>query len=277
MSDTHARWTVIEPAARWPSFALRELWTQRELVYFLTWRDVKVRYKQTLFGVAWAIIQPLATMLVFSLFFGRLAKVPSEGVPYPLFALAALVPWTFFSNGLTQSASSVVLNQNLVTKVYFPRLAIPLATVLAGALDFVLAFVLLLVFLIAYGVAPTADWLCIVPISLLAFAATLGVGMWLAALNVLYRDVRFAVPFLAQLWLFATPIAYPSSLLGEPWRTVYSLNPMVAVADGFRWALLGTPAPSGASVAASCAVALLLVVSGALFFRRTEQSFADVV
>jgi lipopolysaccharide transport system permease protein len=277
MSDTHARWTVIEPAARWPSFALGELWAQRELVYFLTWRDVKVRYKQTLLGVAWAIIQPLATMLVFSLFFGRLAKVPSEGVPYPLFALTALVPWTFFANGLTQAAGSVVLNQHLVTKVYFPRLAIPLATVLAGALDFVLAFVLLLVFLIAYGVAPTASWLAIVPFSLLAFAATLGVGLWLAALNVLYRDVRFAVPFLAQLWLFATPIAYPSSLLGEPWRTVYSLNPMVAVVDGFRWALLGTPAPSSASIVASGAVALVLVVSGALFFRRTEQSFADVV
>jgi len=277
VSDTHARVTVIEPAARWPSFALGELWAQRELVYFLTWRDVKVRYKQTLLGVAWAIIQPLATMLVFSLFFGRLAKVPSQGVPYPLFALAALVPWTFFANGLTQSANSVVLSQNLITKVYFPRLAIPLATVLAGALDFVLAFVLLLVFLIAYGVAPTASWVGIVPLSLLAFAATLGVGLWLAALNVLYRDVRYAVPFLAQLWLFATPIAYPSSLLSEPWRTIYALNPMVAVVDGFRWALLGTPAPTSASVAASCAVAAVLLVSGALFFRRTEQSFADIV
>jgi lipopolysaccharide transport system permease protein len=277
VSDTHSRWTVIEPPTRWPGVALSELWAQRELIYFLTWRDVKVRYKQTVLGVAWAIIQPLLTMLVFSLFFGRLAKVPSEGVPYPLFALAALVPWTFFANGLTQSASSVVLSQNLVTKVYFPRLAIPLATVLAGALDFVLAFVLLLVFLIAYGVAPTASWFGIVPFSLLAFAATLGVGLWLAALNVLYRDVRYAVPFLAQLWLFATPIAYPSSLLAEPWRTVYALNPMVAVVDGFRWALLGTPAPSSASVAASCAVAVVLLVSGSLFFRRTEQSFADVV
>jgi lipopolysaccharide transport system permease protein len=277
VSDVHARVTVIEPAARWPSFALGELWAQRELVYFLTWRDVKVRYKQTLLGVAWAIIQPLATMLVFSLFFGRLAKVPSQGVPYPLFALAALVPWTFFANGLTQSANSVVLSQNLITKVYFPRLAIPLATVLAGALDFVLAFVLLLVFLIAYGVTPTASWLGIVPFSLLAFAATLGVGLWLAALNVLYRDVRYAVPFLAQLWLFATPIAYPSSLLSEPWRTIYALNPMVAVVDGFRWALLGTPEPTSASVAASCAVATVLLVSGALFFRRTEQSFADIV
>ncbi|HKP14944.1 MAG TPA: ABC transporter permease [Gemmatimonadaceae bacterium] len=277
MSDTPARWTIIEPPSRWPKFALGELWAQRELVYFLTWRDVKVRYKQTLLGVAWAIIQPLATMLVFSLFFGRLAKVPSQGVPYPLFALAALVPWTFFANGLTQSASSVVLSQNLVTKVYFPRLAIPLATVLAGALDFVLAFLLLLVFLIAYRVAPTASWIGIVPFFVLAFAATLGVGLWLAALNVLYRDVRYAVPFLAQLWLFATPIAYPSTLLGEPWRTIYALNPMVAVVDGFRWALLGTPVPSSASVVASCVVAVVLLVSGSLFFRRTEQSFADIV
>lgn len=277
MSESHARWTVVEPARRWPALGLAELWAQRELVYFLTWRDVKVRYKQTLLGVAWAVIQPLATMLVFSLFFGRLAKVPSEGVPYPLFALTALVPWTFFSNGLTQSANSVVLNQNLVTKVYFPRLAIPLATVLAGFVDFVLAFALLLAFLVAYGVAPSATWLGVVPFSLLAIAATLGVGLWLAALNVRYRDVRYAVPFLTQLWLFATPIAYPSSLLGGTARTVYALNPMVAVADGFRWALLGTPAPSAATVAASCAAALALLASGALFFRRTEQSFADLV
>jgi lipopolysaccharide transport system permease protein len=277
VSDVHARVTVIEPAARWPSFALGELWAQRELVYFLTWRDVKVRYKQTLLGVAWAIIQPLATMLVFSLFFGRLAKVPSQGVPYPLFALAALVPWTFFANGLTQSANSVVLSQNLITKVYFPRLAIPLATVLAGALDFVLAFVLLLVFLIAYGVTPTASWLGIVPFSLLAFAATLGVGLWLAALNVLYRDVRYAVPFLAQLWLFATPIAYPSTLLGEPWRTVYGGNPMAGVVEGFRWAMLGTGAGPGPMVGLSAVVALLIAVSGAVYFRRMEQTFADVV
>jgi lipopolysaccharide transport system permease protein len=277
VSESHARWVVIEPTRRWPTLGLRELWAHRELLYFLTWRDVKVRYKQTLLGVTWAILQPLATMLVFALFFGRLAKMPSEGVPYPLFALAALVPWTFFANGLTQSANSVVLNQNLVTKVYFPRLAIPTATVLAGALDFVLAFVLLLAFMVWYGVTPSLRSLAVVPYSVLALAATLGVGMWLGALNVQYRDVRYAVPFLVQLWLFATPIAYPSSLLGEPWRTVYALNPMVAVVDGFRWALLGTRAPSLATVATSCAVAVLLLVSGTLYFRRMEQSFADVV
>ena len=277
MSESHARWVVIEPTRRWPTLGARELWAHRELLYFLTWRDVKVRYKQTLLGVTWAILQPLATMLIFALFFGRLAKMPSEGVPYPLFALSALVPWTFFANGLTQSANSVVLNQNLVTKVYFPRLAIPTATVLAGALDFVLAFVLLLAFMIWYGVTPSLHWLAVVPYSVLSLAATLGVGMWLGALNVQYRDVRYAVPFLVQLWLFATPIAYPSSLLGEPWRTVYALNPMVAVVDGFRWALLGTRAPSLATVATSCAVAVVMLVSGTLYFRRMEQSFADVV
>ena len=311
MSETTAPWTVIEPPRRWPSLGARELWANRELLYFLVWRDVKVRYKQTVLGVAWAILQPLATMLVFSLFFGRLAKVPSDGVPYPLFALTALVPWTFFANGMTQSANSVVmsqnlitkvyfprlaipfgsvvagglelvlafvvLNQNLVTKVYFPRLAIPLASVLAGGLDLVLSFVLLLAYMLWYRVTPSIEWLAAVPYAVLALVTTLGVGTWLAALNVHYRDVRYAVPFIVQLWLFATPIAYPSSLLTEPWRTVYAANPMVAVVDGFRWALLGTAPPSAASVVTSCAVALLLLVTGALYFRRMEQSFADVV
>jgi lipopolysaccharide transport system permease protein len=275
--DGNARWVVVEPPRRWPTLGIAELWAHRELLYFLVWRDVKVRYKQTVLGVAWAILQPLATMLVFSLFFGRLAKMPSEGVPYPLFALAALVPWTFFANGLTQSANSLVISQNLITKVYFPRLAIPLATVLAGALDFVLAFLLLLAFMAWYGrpPAPTALW--VVPFTVLALATTTGVGMWLAALNVQYRDVRYAVPFLVQLWLFATPIAYPSSLLTGPWRTAYALNPMVAVVDGFRWALLGTAAPPASAVAASSAVALVLLVTGTFYFRRMEQWFADVV
>ena len=277
MSDTDVRWVVVEPARRWPTIGARELWAYRELVYFLMWRDVKVRYKQTLLGVAWAILQPLATMLLFSLFFGRLAKMPSEGVPYPLFALAALVPWTFFANGLSQSANSVVMSQNLITKVYFPRLAIPFASVLAGALDFVLAFVLLFAFMAWYGFAPAANALWVLPYSLLALVAALGVGMWLAALNVQYRDVRYTVPFLVQLWLFATPIAYPSTLLAGPWRTLYALNPMVAVVDGFRWSLLGTAASPASVIAASSTVALLLLVTGAFYFRRMEQSFADVV
>jgi lipopolysaccharide transport system permease protein len=277
VSDTPARVVVIEPPPRWPTLGVRELWTHRELLYFLVWRDVKVRYKQTLFGVAWAILQPLATMLVFALFFGKLAKLPSEGVPYPLFALSALVPWTFFANGLTQSANSVVINQNLVTKVYFPRLAIPLATVLAGALDFALAFVLLVGLMLWYGVLPSLAALAVIPYALLALTATLGIGMWLAALNVQYRDVRYAVPFIVQIWLFATPIAYSSSLLSERWRTLYALNPMVAVVDGFRAALVGTAAPPASVVATSCAVAVRLLVSGALYFPRVEQSFAHLL
>jgi lipopolysaccharide transport system permease protein len=273
----HTPLTVIEPPTGVPSLGLGELWAYRELLYFITWRDIKVRYKQTALGASWAIIQPLLTMVVFSLFFGRLAKVPSDGVPYPLFSFAALVPWTFFANGLTQSANSVVASQQLVTKVYFPRLAIPIATVLSGAVDFVLAFVVLLVFMAFYHVAPTAHALWTLPLLLLAFIASLGVGLWLAALNVQYRDVRYAVPFLTQLWLFATPIAYPSSLLTEPWRTLYGLNPMVGVVEGYRWALLGSGAPPGRMVLVSCAAALAVLVGGILYFRRMERTFADVI
>jgi lipopolysaccharide transport system permease protein len=273
----HVAVTVIEPPTGVPSLGLRELWAYRELLYFITWRDIKVRYKQTALGASWAIIQPLLTMVVFSLFFGRLAKVPSDGVPYPLFSFAALVPWTFFANGLTQSANSVVASQQLVTKVYFPRLAIPIATVLSGAIDFVLAFAVLLVFMAAYRVVPTANALWTLPLLLLAFVASLGVGLWLAALNVQYRDVRYAVPFLTQLWLFATPIAYPSSLLAEPWRTLYALNPMVGVVEGYRWALLGSGAPPGRMLLASCTAALAVLVGGIIYFRRMERTFADVI
>jgi len=273
----HAAVTVIEPPTGRPSLGLGELWAYRELLYFITWRDIKVRYKQTALGASWAIIQPLLTMVVFSLFFGNLAKVPSDGVPYPLFSFVALVPWTFFANGLTQSANSVVASQQLVTKVYFPRLAIPIATVLSGAVDFVLAFVVLLGLMAAYGVAPTGHALLVLPLLLLAFVASLGVGLWLAALNVQYRDVRYAVPFLTQLWLFATPIAYPSSLLAEPWRTLYGLNPMVGVVEGYRWALLGAGSPPGRMVLMSCAAALVVLIGGILYFRRMERTFADVI
>ncbi|HKH91918.1 MAG TPA: ABC transporter permease [Gemmatimonadaceae bacterium] len=277
MSDAGARWVTIEPPRGALQLGVRELWEHRELLYFLTWRDIKVRYKQTALGVAWAVLQPLATMAVFSLFFGRLARMPSEGVPYPLFAFTALVPWTFFANGLTQAANSVVLNQNLVTKIYFPRLAIPIATVLAGAVDFAVAFLMVVVLMLYYGVPVSPRMLWIIPYSLLALATALGVGFWLAALNVQYRDVRYTVPFLVQLWLFATPIAYPSTLLSESWRTVYGINPMVGVVEGFRWALLGTGSRPGAMVGVSAVVALLLMVSGAVYFRRMEQTFADVV
>ena len=269
--------TVIEPARGWVAIELRELWQHRELLYFLTWRDIKVRYKQTALGVAWAVLQPLSTMLVFSLFFGRLGGIPSDGVPYPIFAFTALVPWTFFAYGLSQASNSVVGSQQLVTKVYFPRLAIPIATVLSGAIDFAIAFVMLVGMILWYQIVPTARILWIAPLVLLAIVSALGVGLWLSALNVKYRDVRYAVPFLTQLWLFATPIAYPSSLLDPPWRTVYALNPMVGVVEGFRWALLGSGTEPGPVLAASSLAALAILAGGALYFRRMEATFADVV
>jgi len=269
--------SLITPPRRWPVPDLGELWAYRELLYFLVWRDIKVRYKQTSLGAGWAILQPLLTMVVFSLFFGRLARMPSDGVPYPVFSLAALVPWTFFSYGLTQSANSVVADQHLVTKVYFPRLAIPVATVLSGAVDFALAFLLLLFLMLYFDITPTITALWVLPLLLLAFVTALGAGLWLAALNVQYRDVRYTLPFLTQLWLFATPIAYPSSLLPDSWRTVYGINPMAGVVEGFRWALLGTNTAPGPMILISALAALLLLVSGMFYFRRVEDSFADVI
>ncbi len=267
----------LQRSRGWVSLKLGDLWAYRELVYFLTWRDVKVRYKQTVLGAAWAILQPLLTMLVFSLFFGKLAKVPSEGVPYPVFTLAALVPWTFFSNGLTQSSNSLVGNANLITKVYFPRLIVPVATILSGVIDFVLAFVVLLAMMVFYHLPPAATLVWLPLFLLLALVASLGTGLWLSAMNVQFRDVRYTVPFLTQFWLFATPIAYPSSLLHEPWRTLFGLNPMVGAVEGFRWALFGTTAAPVAVVAMSFATALVVLVTGALYFRRMERTFADIV
>jgi lipopolysaccharide transport system permease protein len=269
--------TYIRPSTGWVSLNLRELWHYRELLYFLVWRDVKVRYKQTALGASWAIIQPFFTMVVFSLFFGRLAGIPSDGVPYPIFAFAALVPWTFFANGLMHSGKSLVGDQNLIKKVYFPRLAIPLATVLAGGVDFAIAFVVLVGMMLFYGMVPTAAVLWIVPLALLAFTVSLGVGLWFAAWNVRYRDVGYLVPFIVQFWLFASPIAYPSSLLDEPWRTLYGINPMAGVVEGFRWALLGTDTAPGPMIAVSAAVSILILAGGAFHFRRLERTFADVV
>lgn len=269
--------TRIRPSQGWVSLGLGELWEYRELLYFLTWRDIKVRYKQTVLGAAWAIIQPFFTMVVFSLFFGRLAGIPSDGIPYPLFAYTALVPWSFFAGGLNNSANSLVGNANLLKKVYFPRLAIPLSTVLAGVIDFVLAFVVLLGMLLFYGMVPTLNIVWLPLLVLLALVTALGVGLWLSALNVQFRDVRYTIPFLTQFWLFATPIAYPSTLLAEPWRTLYGLNPMVGVVEGFRWALLGTATAPGLMILVSALAALGLLVSGAYYFRRMEKSFADVV
>jgi lipopolysaccharide transport system permease protein len=267
----------IQPSNGWVSLRIKELWTYRELLYFLIWRDVKVRYKQTALGATWAIIQPVMTMVVFSLFFGRLAKIPSDGVPYPIFSYAALVPWTFFANGLTQSSNSLVGSANLITKVYFPRLTIPIATVLSGVVDFLLAYGVLLCMMFLYGIWPTAKILWLPIFLLLALVTALGVGMWLSAMNVQFRDVRFVVPFIVQFWLLATPIAYPSSLLSEPWRTLYGLNPMVGVVEGFRWAMLGTNTAPGSSMLVSSAVALVLLITGSFYFRRMEKTFADVV
>lgn len=269
--------TVIRPSHGWISLGLDEIWRYRELLYFLVWRDVKVRYKQTILGGTWAVLQPFMTMVVFSLFFGRLAEIPSDGVPYPIFSFAALVPWTFFATGLGQSASSLVGSQSLLKKVYFPRMVIPIASVLAGLVDFVIAFGVLLLMMLYYGMVPGTNLIFLPFFLVLALVTALGVGMWLAALNVQFRDVRYVVPFLTQMWLFVTPIAYPSSMLPERWRAVYAINPMVGVIEGFRWVLLGTDTRPGALIGVSSAAAILLLVTGAYYFRRLERTFADVV
>jgi homopolymeric O-antigen transport system permease protein len=269
--------TRREPSKGWASPKLRELWEFRELLYFFAWRDIKVRYKQTVMGVLWAIIQPFLTMVIFSLFFGRLASIPSDGLPYPVFSYAALVPWTFFANALAQASNSLVINANMIKKIYFPRLALPIASVFAGVIDFVLAFVVLLGIMLYYGLVPTLNIIWLPFFALLALVTSLGVSLWLAAMNVQFRDVHYTIPFLTQAWLFVTPIAYPSSLLPEPWRTLYGLNPMAGVVEGFRWALLGTDTAPGKMIIISALVALTLFVSGAFYFRRMEQSFADVL
>jgi len=269
--------TVIEPSKGWVSLRLGALWRFRELLYFLIWRDVKVRYKQTLLGAAWAILQPLLTMVVFSIFFGKLARMPSDGVPYPLFAYVALVPWTFFANGLTLASNSLVANQTLLRKVYFPRLVIPVSAVAAGLIDFGIAFVVLLGLAARYGVPLTVNMIWLPALVLLALVTALGVGLWFAALNVLYRDIQYVVPFLVQVWLYATPIVYPSSLVPERWRTLYAINPMVGVVEGFRWALLGTGTAPGPMILVSGIAAVVTLIGGMFFFRRMEKTFSDVV
>lgn len=268
---------VIEPRRGWTSLDLDELWQSRELLYFLTWRDVKVRYKQTVLGAAWAVLQPLLTMVVFTIFFGRLAKIPSDEVPYPLFSYAALVPWTFFATGLTQSSNSLVGSANLLRKVYFPRLVMPLSSILSGGVDFLIAFVVLLAMMPFYGYLPGSRVLWLPLLLLLALVTALGSGLWLSAMNVQFRDVKYTVPFLVQIWLFATPIAYPATLVPAAWRPVYAVNPMVGVVEGFRWALLGTETVPGPMVLVSALMAAGLLITGALYFRRMERTFADVV
>src|SRR5919198_2660553 len=256
--------TRVEPPSGWRSLELKDLWKHRELLYFLTWRDIKVRYKQTALGASWAVLQPFLTMIVFSIVFGHLAKIPSEGVPYPVFSFAALLPWTFFSNALTLGANSVVVTPDLVTKIYFPRVILPAASVFGGLIDFVISFAVLLGMTFYYGIFPGPEALVLLPLLLLAVVTALAVALWLSALNVEYRDVRYALPFLVQFWLFATPIAYPSSLIGEPWRTVLGLNPLAGVVEGFRWALLGTATRPGPIVLASSLVACVLLLTGFL-------------
>jgi lipopolysaccharide transport system permease protein len=273
----------IRASAGWRAVSLAELWRYRELLWFLAARDIKLRYKQTALGLAWAVIQPLFTMIVFSVFFGRLGGIPSDGVPYPLFALAALLPWQLFAYALTQSSNSLVNEQRLITKVYFPRLIVPVSSVLSGLVDFGIAFVLLLGMMGYYWLkgdfSPATGWaLLAVPLLVLfALATALAVGLWLAALNVQYRDVRYTIPFLTQFWMFASPVAYPSSLVPEAWRPLYGLNPMAGVIEGFRWALLGNADPSLGMLGVSAAAVAVLLTGGLFYFRRMERTFADVV
>jgi lipopolysaccharide transport system permease protein len=266
----------IEPSRGWVALRVKELWEYRELLYFLVWRDIKVRYKQTALGAAWAVLQPVLTMLVFTVFFGRLAKVPSDGIPYPVFVYAALLPWQLFAFALTESANSLVGNQNLIKKVYFPRLVVPLASVLAGLVDFGIAFLVLLALMLYYGIVPSFAILVLPLFLLLAVATALSVGLWLSALNVQFRDVRYTIPFLTQFWMFATPVAYPSSLVPERWRPWYGLNPMAGVVEGFRWALLGKSKSPGPLLWVSGLVVVLLLIGGLAYFRRMESTFADV-
>ncbi|HEV3483134.1 MAG TPA: ABC transporter permease [Candidatus Acidoferrales bacterium] len=268
---------VIRPLKGLVPLQLAELWKHREVLYFLIWRDIKVRYKQTALGATWAIIQPLLTMLIFSIFFGRLAKVPSDGLPYPLFSYSALVPWTFFATGLTQASNSLVSSSNLITKVYFPRLLVPMASVFAGLMDLAIAGATLVFMMTYYHHGSTAHIVWVPALLLLALVTSVGVSFWFSAMNVKYRDIRHVLPFVVQLWMFATPIAYPSSLVPARLRVFYAINPMTGVIEGFRWALLGTKTAPGAMLAVSSVIAVFVLVSGAYFFRRMETTFADVV
>jgi len=266
----------ISPPKKWIPVNLRELWNYRELLYSFTWRDVKIRYKQTALGFLWAIIQPLFMMLIFTVFFGRLAKIPSDGIPYPLFVLAALLPWTLFAEGITRSTNSMISNANIMTKVYFPRLIMPFSGVLSPLVDFIFAFSILIVMMAWYGFLPTLNIIFLPLFILLALATSLGIGLWLSALNVKYRDFQYTIPFMIQLGLFASPVVYPASLVPESVRFLYGLNPMAGVIEGFRWALLGTEMP-GAMILVSVGVVVVLLVSGAFYFRKMEQYYADVV
>ena len=267
---------VIRPPRKWVPVDFKELWEYREFLYFFTWRDVKLRYKQTGLGIAWAIIQPLFLMIVFSLFFGGLAQIPSDGVPYPLFSLAALLPWTLFAEGMTRSTISMVSNANIMTKVYFPRLIMPVASIMSPLVDFCVAFGILIIMMAYYGFVPTLNVIFLPLLVVFAMMTSLAVGLWLSALNVKYRDFQYTVPFLIQIWMFASPVVYPASMVPEQFRFLYALNPMTGVIEGFRWALLGTNPPT-TMIFISLGVVIALLVSGVFYFRRMEQYFADIV
>lgn len=269
----------IKPSKGLAALNLRDLWIYRELIYFMIWRDVKVRYKQTMLGATWAIIQPVMTMLVFTFLFGRIAKLPTDGdVPYPIFSYTALLPWGLFVTALNQASRSLTSNQNMVTKIYFPRLVLPLASILSGLVDFVIAFVILIGLMIYYGVTPSPNALWALPLFLLLTIITaLGVALWLAAINVQYRDVNYALPFMTQFWLFITPVAYSSNLISDKWQLAYSLNPMAGVVNGFRWALLGTNTGPGPEMAVSVIISILILIGGLFYFRNMEKTFADTI
>jgi lipopolysaccharide transport system permease protein len=267
----------IEPSRGWVSIELSELWTYRELLYFLIWRDVKVRYKQTVIGIGWAILQPLLTMVIFTMIFGNFAKIPSDGLPYPVFAFTALLPWNLFAGALNRCTLSLVGSANLITKVYFPRLIVPVSAIISGIIDFAIAFVFLLGLMLWFHIVPTWGAIALPIFLLLTLITALAVGLWLSALDVRYRDVGHAIPFLIQIWMFLSPVAYPLSVVPEKWRLLYSLNPMVGVIEGFRWALLGKESPDFKVIAVSTAVVVALLLSGLVYFKRIERTFADVV
>lgn len=269
--------TVIRRRKGWTTLGLDDLWRYRELLFFIAWRDIKVRYKQTVIGILWAIIQPFMTMIVFTVFFGRLANLPTDGLPAPIFYYAGLIPWTFFSGGIRAASNSLIEGSNMVKKVYFPRMVMPIGAIISLIIDFLLAFLLLIGMMIFVGLLPTWNIIWLPLLLLLAFITALGIGLWFSALNVQFRDIRYALPFLIQIWLFITPVVYPASILNDKWRAVYALNPMVGVVEGFRWALLATDTRPGLSIIISSIMAFILLLSGAFYFKRVERTFADVI
>jgi len=266
---------IREPSTGWTKLNLLEVWEYRELLFILAWRDMSIRYKQTLLGGLWAIIQPFVTMIIFSIVFGKLARIPSDDIPYPIFSYTALVPWAFFVNALNKSSLSLFSNSNLINKVYFPRLVLPVSAVIVGTMDFIVAFIMLLMMMLLYGILPTMAVFFLPFFILLTLITSLGVGIWIATLNIKFYDLQNALPFIIQAWMFATPIAYPSSLLEEPWRSIYGLNPMSGVVEGFRWALLGTETFPGGILIVSSITACIILVAGMFYFKRVEPTFAD--